>query len=580
MPRGAKKNANQHNNRHENGVVAPGKRIVKQKSNGHLNGSPDGRATANTPPLASPAIPTNTLSEGNGSLSTPLKDLTNGDFTYPPNGYRSKIVGSEEAEIIPPRSRHSSQVEERHHRKIDINAAKNPTVYDSSAMNLTLTILKSCPLRDTLAILMFLLSLPPTVLNITNTLFAILTFVPPAGSFSSMPSLNDITLGSSGAPSFITICITDVIGILLWLVMFTPVQALALDLTQAMVATTLGGGYSNRGGGSNSTLLCIIIVTMAHMTRYKDTILHVASQVGLEEYIESLGITEPEPFVPPESMSLSWSLSNTVKILIALHILIQGLSRIIRRWYFRREYAHAAMSSKKLDLEPSPVTQSNPDWHSQGDQGYSTSSLASEIVNRPLASVRSIPEKISNGKRKRKQASYVRGQQPLWAAFAATKVTVIREYEHSQATKEAVGSNATDTKNLGSARFATEESRIWITLVRPTSFFFDTSIFPRLARHGKCCDLEGENENEIDRSKPFYIRVNGAIWNSSNIQELEEESTKSKHGQAWTGEVYGLSPVSSYQCSFHRCEDGMVVHSAVITTPSSPITEQGKLHVL
>ena len=580
MPRAAKKNANQHNNRHENGVVAPGKRIVKQKSNGHLNGSPDGRATASTPPLPSPKILPNASSEGNGSLATPLKDLTNGELNFPSNGYRSKTVGSEEAEAMHNRSRHSSQVEERHHRKIDINAAKNPAVHDSSAMNLTLTILKSCPLRDTLAILMVLLSLPPTFLTLTNGLFAMLTFVPPPGSFSSMPSLNDITLGSSGAPSFITICITDILGILLWLIMFTPVQALALDLTQAVVATTLGGGYSNRGGGSNSTLLCMMIVTMAHMTRYKDTILQFASQVGLEEYIESLGITESVPFVPIESMSLGWSVSQSIKILVALHILIQGLSQMIRRWYFRREYAHAALSSKKMDSEPSPVVQSNPDWHSQGDQGYSTGSLASEIVNRPLASLRSIPEKISSGKRKRKQASYVRSQQPLWAAFAATKVTVIREYEHSQATKDAVGSNATDVKNLGSAPFATEDSRIWITIVRPTSFFFDTSVFPRLARHGKCCDLEDENESEIDRSKPFYIRVNGAIWNSSKIQGLGEDSSKSKHGQQWTGEVYGLSPVSTYQCSFHRCEDGVVVHSAVITTPSSPITEQGEPSVL
>ena len=576
MPRNAKKNANQHNNRHENGIVAPGKRIVKQKSNGHLNGSPDGRATANTPPLPSPAILPNASSEGNEPSSTPLKDLPNGDHNQQSNGYRVKSAISEETEVTQHRSRHSSQVEERHHRKIDINAAKNPAVHDSSALNLTLTILKSCPLRDTLAILMVLLSLPPTVLAMTNFCFAMLTFTPSVGSLSSLPSLNDITLGSYGAPSFITICITDIIGILLWLIMFTPVQALALDLTQAMVATLLGGGYTPKGGGSNSTLISLMIVTMAHMTRYKDTILYYASQFGFEEYIEILGISEPEPFVPLDSMSLGLSFWQSVKILTALHIVIQGLSQMIRRWYLRREYAQVSASSRKLDPEPSPVIQSNPDWHLQGDSGHSTGNLVSDTINRPIASLKSIPERISSGKRKRKQGSYARMQQPLWAAFASTKVTVIREYEQGQASKEYVGINATDAKNLGSASFVTEDSRIWITLVRPTSFFFDTSVFPRLARQGKCHNLEDEDENEIDKSKPFYIRVNGAIWNSSKIQGLGEDLSPSKHGQQWTGEVYGLSPVSTYQCSFHRCEDGVLVHSAVITTPSSPIVEQGK----
>ena len=579
MPRNAKKNANQHNNRHENGIVAPGKRIVKQKSNGHLNGSPDGRATANTPPLPSPLVLPNAPSEGSEALSTPLKDLPNGDHSHQSNGYRAKNAAAEEAEVIQHRSRHSSLVEERHHRKIDINAAKNPAVHDSGAFNLTLTILKSCPLRDTLAILMVLLSLPPTVLAMTNFCFAMLTFTPSVGSLSSLLSLNDISLGSYGTPSFITVCITDIIGILLWLIMFTPLQALALDLTQAMVATLLGGGYSPKGGGSNSTTISLLIVTLVHLTRYKDSIMYFATLFGLEEYIELLGISESEPFVPLESMSLGLSFWQSVKILTALHIVIQGLSQIIRRWYLRREYAQAPTSSKKLDSEPSPVVPSYSDGHLHGDQGYSTGGLVSENVSRPVVSLKSVPERISSGKRKRKQGSYARMQQPLWAAFASTKVTVIREYEQGQANKEYVGNNATDTKNLGSASFATEDSRIWITLVQPTSFFFDTSVFPRLARQGKCRVLEETDEDEIDKSKPFYIRVNGAIWNSSKIQVRSEDPSPSNHGQQWTGEVYGLSPVSTYQCSFHRCEDGVLVHSAVITTPSSPIPEQGNTSV-
>src|SRR5436305_14377005 len=50
MPRnpGAKKN--QHNHKHENGLVGPGKRIIKQRSNGQLNSSPR-VSHPDTPPL-------------------------------------------------------------------------------------------------------------------------------------------------------------------------------------------------------------------------------------------------------------------------------------------------------------------------------------------------------------------------------------------------------------------------------------------------------------------------------------------------------------------------------------------------
>lgn len=460
----------------------------------------------------------------------------------------------------------NGQLSELHHRKIDVNAAKNPGVHDSSPAGLALTILKSCPLRDTLAILMVLLSLPPTFLTLTNALFAMLTFVPPSGSFTTLPSLTEITQGSSGAPSFITICITDIIGILLWLIIFTPVQHLALDLTQAVVATTLGGGYSSKNAGSDGTLLCMAVVAATHLSRYKELLWRVARHTWVEKWLPVLEASDNNPVLASTMIASDWSITRAVKTFIALHILIQGLSQMVRRWYFKREYAHAASSSK----ENATGTQTSGDAHadSPSTPAISSSDLSARTS---LQSLRFAQAKESSGKKKRKQGNYVRSQQPLWAAFAATKVTVIREYEQSQATSEAAGSNATDVDNLGSAPFVQEEGRIWITLVKTTSFFFDTSEFPM---NGAREQSENEvEETGIDRSKPFYVRINGADWTSTKLMPLSNAGDESSSGQQWTGEVYGLSPACTYQCSFLRSEDDEVLYTTVITTPSPNIDQ-------
>ena len=584
MPRGAKKNANQHNNRHENGIVAPGKRITKQKSNGHLSGSPDGRSQANTPPLPSPSAQhiSNALENAtNGTLKS-SKLLLNGEPQSEELEARQKRESVEGLEVQDNGIPYAVQVQEQFHRKIDVNATKNPAVHDSSAMHLAFTILKSCPLRDTLAILMVLLTLPPTFLTLTNTLFALLTFVPPSGSFSTLPSLSEITQGSSGAPSFITICITDIIGILLWLVIFTPVQALALDLTQAVVATTLGGGYSSRTAGSDSTLLCMSIVSATHLSRYKELIWRIARNTWIGKWVPIIEVTEDHPVIASNPFTSGWSIARGVRIFIALHILIQGWCRMVRRWYFKREYAQATSISKKSDPEAVAGSQLHADGSIMTDQIYSPGIPSTEINTKAtLQAFKSAQEKYSSGKKKRKQGSYVRSQQPLWAAFAATKVTVIREYEQSQATSDAVSANATDAKNLGSAPFVSEEGRIWITLVRPACFYFDTSVFRyRAMTECPAKKFDSLEESGIDRSKPFYVRVNGADWTSTTIQPILASEGLSNHGQQWTGEVYGLSPAYTYQCSFVRCEDDVVIHSAVIATPSSPITEQGKYRIV
>ena len=583
MPRGTKKNANPHNSRHENGIVAPGRRITKQRSNGQLSGSPDGKLLANPPPVPSPTAtqPRVQLSEEspnnhtNGSVKD-SKDLPNGVTRAEDLDARFLDDLSEESESQQ-NGFLANKTHDQNHRKLDVNAAIISAVRDGSTLKLALTILRSCPIADTLAILVFLLSLPPAFLTLTNAVFAMLTFMPPAGSFSSLPTFSDITSGSPGAPSLTTICITDFVGISLWLIIFEPVQLLALDLTQAVVATTLGGGYSSRKAGSDTTLLCMFIVSTTHLTRYKEQIRRVFGYDVLRKWISWLG--EPD-FVPPTFTAYnisSWSIANWFRILISLHILVQGITRMVRRWYFRRDYAQATSFSKKSDPEAVAGSQIHAEGVNLAEQIVNLPNPLSELATKSsLQNLRETLDKHSSGKRKKRQGTLVRSQQPLWAAFAATKVTVIREYEQSQAISETAKSNAVDAKNLGNAPFVLEEGKIWITLVRSSSFFIDTSYFPLKpsSDQGAKC-LDAFETSAVDRSNPFFVRINGAEWMSIKFHSISTESSGNK-GRRWTGEVYGLSPASTYQCSFVRSEDDVVIHSAIVSTPSSPVTEQGK----
>lgn len=572
MPRGAKKTtAHQHNSRHENGIVAPGKRVARQKSNSHLNETVDGTYQSSTPP--SPSLsshpPAQMLDSSTTVIPATWKNGTQVEKAAVGAGQRAPEDMSEDSEPPAVITTYANGSLENYHRKIDINAAKNPKVHDNNIFNLALTILRSCPLGDTIAILIFLLSLPPTLLTLTNALFAVLTFMPPAGSFSLPTTLNDVFQGSGGTPSLATVVLTDIIGLVVWLVIWTPLQVLGLELAQAVVATTLGGGSSNKNGSSDSTLFCMLIVLVTHIVRHKWVPKRImgfdwSTKMSLISHIpRGLPSFSGDDFITTRSPA-SW-----FRILVALHVVVQGLVHVARRWYTKREYSQAVSLKKKSDPEAVAGSQAPPEIASTAEQTSLLSRTSSELVTKlSLSNLKEPRDKVSSGKKKRKQGTYVRSQQPLWAAFAATKVTVLREMDQSHALSEALGSNATDTKNLGSAPFVSEEGRIWITWVQPTSFSFDASYFS--AKESEVVVSAG-----INRSKPFYVRLNGADWTSTKIEKSVTAKITGESADQWTGEVFGLSPSSSYKCSFVRSEDGVVLHSAIISTPSLPADETG-----
>ena len=567
MPRAKKAPGNQHNSRHENGIVAPGKRVTKQKSNGHLNGSAE-----HSGPATLPAVPS---SDPRASVTT-SEPRINGAPTKAKDSAQTAASAVNDASeestntsvVSSDREACKESAQQQTHRKVDSSTAKHSPLPRDNVLNLAITILRACPLGDTIAILLVLLWLPPTALTVTNALFAVLTFMPHTVALPSFPpTFSDLFVGSGNTPSLATIFLTDIIGLVLWLVIWTPLQTLAIELAQAIVATTLGGGSSAKKQASDNTLFCMSIVTINHVVR-NDWLPRQMFGLDWPAILSKIPYVSKESptflsDVKPNEYITTRSPASWMRALIALHILIQGLVHVARRWYQRREYTQAVPISKKPDPEAipgSPARASHVPSADVGGQALTTSSP--DGVGR-IATSRELREKISVGKRRRRQSTLVRSQQPLWAAFAATKLTFLREFEQSQALKDVANSQATDAKNLGNAQFAREGGRIWIFDVQPNSFCFQTSL-------ATTSDSVLPETDAKDSARPFRVRLNHMEWSSASLERIEDEGG---HEQ-WTVEVFGLSPASSYRCCLIRNEDDLIVYAATITTPSASVTEK------
>ena len=580
MGRRDKKGANQHNSKHENGVVAPYKKPAKQKSNGNLNGSADGRPKESTPSVQNNSSQNLTVPGETASAAIANASKSRSISSSRQQAAKNLAVSvSDDVEELD--GGEAPKSAESQHRKIDVSSARSTTVPEGGSFNLALTVLRSCPIGDTLAILILLLSLPPTLVNFTNLMFAILTFVPPAGSFTTLPSLTDFTSSfSPAAPSVIVLLLIDFLAISIWYLLPLPlIQGILLDCAQATVATTLGGGYSNRPGASDKIVLMVMVVFATHLGRYRKTTLRWLRRTHLIKWLPDLDSFDDVPPRPSYKLGINRSWLDTLQIWLAIHILCQGLTRMVRRSLYTSR-SSSFFSSHSRNIDPEAVSNTMAVMEAS-DGSHNPPNSPSIIKSKSsLQNLREVRDKISSGKRRRKQGNYVRSQQPLWAAFAATKATIMREYEQSQATRDARGSNAEGTKNLGCAPFADEEDRVWITSIDQDKFYFATGplvpMQPRSTSKKKSDKLE--DEAGIDRTKPVYVRINGANWASVKIEELEETEDLDGIIQ-WVGEVYGLSPASTYRVSFARCGDGVELHSEVIVTPSPPISEQGNLPV-
>ena len=570
MPRGGKKSASQLNNRHETGNVAPFQKVPRKPSNGALNGT-----------VVGPTIPRSNTPSASTTQAQPVPTATDNHLRRPsagirtsgqdglPNGSANEAASSQYDDLDL-----SSIAAAQTHHKIDVTAVKNNAVHDNRLVNIANTIVQSWPLGDTIAILIFLLSLPPTILTLTNVLFAMLTFVPPSGSFASLPTaLVDVFQGAGGTPTMLTIFMADLIGVILWLFMWTPVQDLITELSQAVVATTLGGSTASKNRGSGNTIFCMVLVTINHVARKRWIPVRFFGY-DWSVRLASMSIFSAKPAAFGNiSMPLSRSAGSWVQDLVALHILVQGLLLMVRRWMTKNQSPQAYLQ-QNASASIGKSSQHYLDGSSLPGPGSQTPPAHGPRAKTSIPSLREA--KPSMNKKRKKQATLVRLQQPLWSAVAATKVTVVRELEQSNTLTEASGASATDTKNLGNAPFPAEEGRIWLTKVRPTGFTFGANLCNVRTNlddaPNRCCEAASNHTND---AQPFHILINGADWTSmQSIQEEGNEHDRSTCGQQWRGEVLGLSPSMTYQCVFICSVDKSVVHIVSIITPSIPTAKQ------
>lgn len=562
MPRSSAAGRKNQSNRHENGLVGPGKKVTKQKSSSHLNGSPaNGAASAAAPaPVdlsANRSASDTAVTSAVAGVKVAEGSKTDGNGRAMANGHSKGVdmasgqangVVSQNGGIASTASRNGSG------KRSGSNASINP-------LQLASTILKSCPMYDTIAILIFLLQLPPMVLTLVQFLFASLTFMPPSGAAAGSLSANfDIFQGPAGTPSLGTMMAMDTFCLLFWgLFMWTWAQNFAIDLAHVQVAITLGGGGSGKNGGVNG--LCVGIVLLLHIIRSKGIQDFVVGHLVSAKFISPDLLSQFSSLLPAEfrrteaSTSPSW-----LRSLLAVHILAQAGTAMARRSMAKNRAPAPSRSGKRGDTEASAGSQGQPDSALE-----SAASLSSSLVGPDGQFLKDGKDRLTSAKKRRRQANQVRSRQPFWAALASTKVTIMREYEHSRASsKTTCGITMTEEDLQG---VSLDDGLVWITDVDSSSIKFAAG------------DLSDDGSSEVGRLEgdvePFYVCVNGALWATAAIVRVSD-SSKGPSMVQWRGEISGLAPNCAYTCSFVRSDTDEEICVMSVKTPATADAEQGK----
>ena len=566
--------ANHHGNR-QNGLAQPGKKIEKparQRSNGQLNTSAAITTQAHLPSTS------RRTSKRHGSLTG-----SDGAFTEGAQSREDLVAAGDDSEthegfynsqeeILEQDISTSARLDGQQPRRIDVNAAGNPAVHvDRGPLFFAITILRSCPLADTLALLIILLQIPAALLTVVNLLYVALTFVPSTTSnIPSLPSLAYAYQGSGGMPSFVTVALTDVLFFVGWMFLWTPLQDLTLDLAQAVIAVSLGGRLTSRQRGLMSTLMCLGIVILSHFGRCK----------CLQLPSSSTFLPARSPHVvrfTPWWLSMKYPTFNPqggwLRTLLAVHVLAQATVRVFRQLLLRPE--KSISSNTHMNRQSDGSTPSATNMETSGNRTMTINTIEfdrmqSQPTRTPGPNPRNLRDREAVAQKMRRQGMYVRIFQPLWAAVASTKTIMLREY-YSRNNEDAVGAAARDANNLGNASFQSEEGRVWATRITTTEISLETSFFDPVVKpttESENEDVEHANDSTAAATAPpFYVLVNREMWPSIRVSEVKKDHSGNddKIGH-WAIEIYGLKPGSNYTCIIVRSENNHIVTSMHLTT--------------
>ena len=574
-PKHRKQNAHPKDRRHESGLARPGKQIKKQKSDGLLNGHADKASSVTTSDSAADTSLDSHPRAASSALDNELDESWDGSSA----AYEASVGGN--GERSPSHSLHRDILGDRvvngnmDSTKTFPYEPQDPGDKSESGLNSgttpQTTVIWPCSVRDVIAILLLLLQLPPTILTMIHFCFAFLTFGSTSSgwSVSSIPTAPEWLHSHGGNPSLVTTILTDIVFLVLWVLL--PVgKDLTLDLSQAVVAISLAGGATGRSGRTHS-VVCMVIIAVYHLMRHRQSRHYAAtiiwtliSQANLDSY--------SFPAYVPEFKIIPYPERNWGRTLVELHILTQGVVRIIRRSYMRPAVPKNNARKGEVDLSSGSIGSPSGNPNPSVTEGGRNSSTDGRQPG-PSPATRESKEK-SSGKKRRKQATFVRSQQPFWAAIASTKVTVSKELEQSQASRDSFEAGATDIQHLGCASRNGLDDRIWITDIRDTEVWFS---FARTQDGNGDDEKEGTDENDDDdTSLHVSVKVNKADWSSVSHQDNEVDS--GKNGKS--GRVFGLTPSTNYTLEFSRSSDNQLLLSANLLTSSAASLVEGMLSPL
>ncbi|KAI9891792.1 MAG: hypothetical protein M1814_002357 [Vezdaea aestivalis] len=542
-------NATASSARNEAALALSTKRVQKQKPNGHLhgalrvNGSANGKiapvAAETSSPISSPAHPDYHERSRSSSVSGEHDSSTALFATGVTRSSSSTSNASYDPSTSSPATDHSQCNEDR---SFFTHESEAPT--DSSVQNFDMfsisTVLTSCPVGDTIAIMILLLQIPQIFLIIVHGFFAAHTFATPSGPFSSILRIGDFSPSSTGDPALGTIIFCDLVGLLLWNFLWTPLQTFVLDFAQVVIAVALGGSRVNDDGPRTASF-CLSFLVLTYLWPSNK------SEQG------SGGTLRAQSALTPKAIASIQAYSDILRTGLALHISTQG----VVRWARKHIQQHKIASTETNPQYP------NKSMGQKGANGNSLSSNSTSVkqaanMDRPYTpdlNARDSHTKSVSGK---KQAMVARSNQPLWAAIATTRVFRSKDsfiYDHHS-----------------------KAGKFWISRVGPNDFSFYADLYQMTQVNGGISDIStaGYISSGVDRALPFFLRVNSTEWASTRLCKRlgTDRSADDSHGE-WAGEVFGLTPLTTYRVEFVRSSDDKVLLTTDVMTLSSISYEEG-----
>ena len=573
-PKHKKQSATLRDRRHENGLAPPVKQVKKQKSDGNINGHAAQLAPGTHVASASSQLPDPSASRLDDSAATgqfassnmapghtfPLAaiDHRSPNVTTSDGAHASVGVGNAEGSIpsVTPYPEYLDHAMGKQTQSIISNTAS--------------TVIAQLSPLDVIAILLVLMQLPYSVLAIFHVCFAFLTFgSPPTGwSFSSIFSATDWLQSHGGSPSIVTMTLVDAIFFGLWCLL--PLgKDFTLDLAQAVVAISLGGGTSG-GSGRTQGVFCFGIVAIHHMLGQKLWNTRHYLLAGFCSLLNMLTVnTTFGPFDPDDILDALDVCPDTdrswPRILLELHIVTQGVVRIIRRWFIRPSMQK--LTARKGESDPRYIPPDSPSIPLNAvhqDVGRNPSGDGRHPGPSPAGREGGREKSISIVKKKRKQATFVRSQQPFWAAIANTKVTVSKEIEQSHASQDSEEAGSSSVEHLGSSINQCRNFCVWITDIQDTEIRFK-ALYLRQKEPSQESDLQ------VDLQSSVVVLINGAEWASTALVP-----DGSRDGDSLlSGKIFGLTSLTNYMIQFVKATDRSLIQTIKLVTRPDETVDQG-----